>query len=166
MALLVIIIIVLVLIVISAIVGTIALITLTNPSSNSNNSPPTPPLPQCTDLDPQNFPDISTLPCCDFTARKYVNNLNGVDYDLVTGPSQIDWFTVCREFCIQGWDFQQQQCINLSGQSNYERCQNQLEPSTCRGIAAPLFRNGNKLYFGQSATSALCPNQRDCSNLG
>jgi len=153
-------------IIILIVIAVIVLLAITI-SQSSDQPPPTPPLPKCNQIDPQTLPDISTLACClqasGPSINKYINQLDDQTYNMVAGPAAINWFVVCSQFCVNGWDSQNQQCKGQVGQTDYLRCQGQLQPTTCQGSATPIAQSNNILYYGQSAGSALCSQLAVCS---
>lgn len=107
------------------------------------------------------LPNVDDLPCCvisgELTANKFYADLN-----LVINPVPLYYLNVCKQFCIDGYNSIDNNCINGIGDEDFLKCVNASEPKECYGISKPVAISRLNQYYVNSPTDAICKESRTC----
>jgi hypothetical protein len=105
---------------------------------------------------------VAAYNCCTIgsvtTASRYIPEL-----DMVVNPVEIDYQTVCSQFCTEGIDLVNGICHNRTGQQKYEKCITLSKPpNTCSKYSLPVAVLGTTYYYPYSAGDQSCKNTAPC----
>ncbi len=107
------------------------------------------------------LPDVKNLQCCvisgQLTPNKYYEELN-----LVINPVPTYYLDVCKGFCVDGYNYIDNNCINGVGDVDFLNCVKASEPKDCYGNSQPVAISGINPYYVYSATNAICGETQKC----
>lgn len=110
------------------------------------------------------LPDISNLNCCyigdSLTASKYVPSIN-----MVVNPIPIYYLSVCKNYCINGFNENTGTCNDNAGLNAFNDCISISKPDGCIGVSLPVAADGIRYYYPSAATNQTCSFERPCQSL-